>query len=202
MADFAALGSNITEGSVENFFLADFDGEGRELEALQFPNFNSQPALLGSVPDPLLKAFTQTVHGFWAQLIRATNDSALCTGGRACESSLIPLNHTFVVPGGRFREQCEPKVFGLKFKFIGRHLDYWDSFWIVEGLIQSELYDVANATLQNFMDEIEHIGFIPNGGRIYCKYGCAVRFFCSILIYIHTVNRFKSITASDVYPCL
>ena len=52
--------------------------------------------------------------------------------------------------GGRFREQY-----------------YWDSFWIVEGLLESELYDIVNATLHNFMDELEHIGFIPNGGRIY-----------------------------------
>lgn len=47
--------------------------------------------------------------------------------------------------------------------------DYWDSYWILVGLIESELLDVANATLQNFMDEIETLGFIPNGGRIYCK---------------------------------
>ena len=52
--------------------------------------------------------------------------------------------------GGRFREQY-----------------YWDSFWIVEGLLESELYNIANATLQNFMDELDTIGFIPNGGRIY-----------------------------------
>ena len=52
--------------------------------------------------------------------------------------------------GGRFREQY-----------------YWDSFWIVEGLLESELYDIVNATLHNFMDELELIGFIPNGGRIY-----------------------------------
>ena len=45
--------------------------------------------------------------------------------------------------------------------------DYWDSFWIIEGLIQSELYDIVNSTLQNFMDELERFGFIPNGGRIY-----------------------------------
>jgi alpha,alpha-trehalase len=48
--------------------------------------------------------------------------------------------------------------------------DYWDSFWIIEGLIQSELYSIVNSTLQNFMDEIELFGFIPNGGRIYCVY--------------------------------
>ena len=47
--------------------------------------------------------------------------------------------------------------------------DYWDSYWIVRGLLKSELFSVANDTLQNFMDELEHIGFIPNGGRIYCR---------------------------------
>lgn len=45
--------------------------------------------------------------------------------------------------------------------------DYWDSKFILEGLLKSELYSVANSTLQNFMDEIEQFGFIPNGGRIY-----------------------------------
>lgn len=39
----------------------------------------------------------------------------------------------------------------------------------MEGLIQSELFDVAADTLQNFMDELDKYGFIPNGGRIYCK---------------------------------
>ncbi|KAH9952387.1 Six-hairpin glycosidase-like protein [Lactifluus volemus] len=92
------------------------------------------------------EAFAQVVHGYWTQLIRGTNSSALCDGVK-CVSTLIPLNHTFVVPGGRFH--------------------YWDSFWIIEGLIQSQLFDIANDTLQNFMDEIETFGYIPNGGRIY-----------------------------------
>lgn len=47
--------------------------------------------------------------------------------------------------------------------------DYWDSYWIIQGLFQSELYETVNTTLQNFMDEIEDFGFIPNGGRIYCE---------------------------------
>ncbi len=48
-------------------------------------------------------------------------------------------------------------------------IDYWDSYWIIQGLIESELFSTVNDTLQNFMDEIENFGFIPNGGRIYCK---------------------------------
>lgn len=151
LADFAALPGNttLTEGAVVAFVEADFAGEGQELMAVPLPGFKTAPAFLGNVSDPLLKAFSQAVHGFWNQLVRGTNASTLCTGG-ACESSLIPLNHTFVVPGGRFREQY-----------------YWDSFWIVEGLLESELFSIVNDTLQNFMDEIERFGFIPNGGRIY-----------------------------------
>lgn len=150
LADFQNISSGTTYGEVVKFLNSDFKGEGLELEALTLTNFNANPSFLNNVSDPLVKAFSQTVHSFWTQLIRETNSSTLCGSSGDCESSLIPLNHTFVVPGGRFREQY-----------------YWDSFWIVEGLIESELFDIANDTLQNFMDELDTIGFIPNGGRIY-----------------------------------
>ncbi|KAH9040254.1 glycoside hydrolase family 37 protein [Lactarius hengduanensis] len=147
---FAPINStNTTEGAVLDFVDSNFRGEGLELEAQALPNFNANPPFLNNVADPLLRAFSQVVHGYWTQLIRGTNSSTLCDG-KTCESTIIPLNHTFVVPGGRFREQY-----------------YWDSFWIIEGLIQSQLFDIAKETLENFMDEIERFGFIPNGGRIY-----------------------------------
>ncbi|KAI0298093.1 glycoside hydrolase [Multifurca ochricompacta] len=150
LAAFAAINAtNATEGAVLSFVDNNFRGEGLELEAQALPSFNANPPFLNNVTDPLLRGFAQIVHSYWTQLIRGTNSSTLCDG-KSCESTLIPLNHTFVVPGGRFREQY-----------------YWDSFWIIEGLIQSQLFDVAKETLQNFMDEIELFGFIPNGGRIY-----------------------------------
>ncbi|KAI5988333.1 glycoside hydrolase family 37 protein [Pisolithus albus] len=153
LADFASFNlSTVTEGDLVNFVENDFLGEGLELEAAELTNFNANPAFLSNVTDPLLNAFAQIVNGYWTQLARSTNQSALCddyTNG-ACESTLIPLNHTFIIPGGRFREQY-----------------YWDSYWIIQGLLKSELYSIVNATLQNFMDEIDDFGFIPNGGRTY-----------------------------------
>ncbi|PIL35118.1 hypothetical protein GSI_02906 [Ganoderma sinense ZZ0214-1] len=149
----AISNSTGTEGDIVNFLDDNFRGEGLELEAVTLSNFNDSPASLNNISDPIVKAFSQTVHGYWTQLTRNTNQSALCPEGTesgSCESTLIPLNHTFVVPGGRFREQY-----------------YWDSYWIVQGLIKSELYDVVKETLENFMDELENFGFIPNGGRIY-----------------------------------
>ncbi|KAF5315219.1 hypothetical protein D9619_007257 [Psilocybe cf. subviscida] len=150
LADFQNISSSTTFGQVVNFVENDFAGEGLELEALKLPGFKDSPAFLNNVTNTLPKAFAQTVHGFWTSLARSTNSSTLCGNSGKCESSLIPLNHTFVVPGGRFRE-----------------IYYWDSFWIVEGLIESELFTVVNDTLQNFMDQLDQFGFIPNGGRIY-----------------------------------
>jgi len=170
LAAFAPINStNATEGAVLNFVVNNFRGEGLELEAQALPNFNANPPFLNNVTDPVLRSFSRIVHAYWTQLIRGTNSSALCDG-KTCESTLIPLNHTFVVPGGRFREQCNRFSFHvpLSINLTSKSPDYWDSFWILEGLIQSQLLDIAKDTLENFMDEIETYGFIPNGGRIYC----------------------------------
>ncbi|CAL1713673.1 unnamed protein product [Somion occarium] len=167
--------SSLNVGSIVNFVDTDFRGEGLELEPVALANFNAQPTFLNNVTDPLLKGWSQVVHGYWTQLIRATNRSALCptgSSGGPCESSLIPLNHTFVVPGGRFREQY-----------------YWDSYWIVLGLLKSELFGIVNDTLQNFMDELEHIGFIPNGGRVYYLNRSQPPLFISMLAaYVEASN--------------
>lgn len=42
-----------------------------------------------------------------------------------------------------------------------------DSFWILEGLLRSELYDYARDLVTNFMDLLDLYGFLPNGGRKY-----------------------------------
>ncbi|KAF5380644.1 hypothetical protein D9757_007005 [Collybiopsis confluens] len=132
--------SNITEGDVAQFVNSNFKGEGLELEALILPNFPQNPSFLGNVTDSLVQAFAQTVHTYWSLLIRAANTSAL----QALLNSFAREFHSLNLPGGRFREQY-----------------YWDSFWIVEGLLLSELYDIVNSTLQNFMDELEIMGLFP-----------------------------------------
>jgi alpha,alpha-trehalase len=102
LTDFQSVGSNGTYGEIVNFVDNDFRGEGQELEALTLSNLNQNPAFLNNVTSsPILKAFAQTVNSFWTLLIRGTNDSVICPEGAQapCESSLIPLNHTFVVPG-------------------------------------------------------------------------------------------------------
>lgn len=64
--------------------------------------------------------------------------------------SIIHLNHPMIVPGGRFNEYY-----------------YWDSYWIIKGLLVSQMTDTAKGMLQNFGALVKRYGFIPNGGRIY-----------------------------------
>jgi alpha,alpha-trehalase len=99
LSDFRNISQSATYGQIINFVETDFTGEGQELEAVSLSNFNPNPPFLNNVTATLPKAFVQTVHGYWTQLIRSTNASALCGSSGKCESSLIPLNHTFVIPG-------------------------------------------------------------------------------------------------------
>lgn len=52
--------------------------------------------------------------------------------------------------GGRFRE-----------------FYYWDSYWIIKGLLLSEMRSTAMGMISNFLEIVDRFGFIPNGGRIY-----------------------------------
>jgi alpha,alpha-trehalase len=52
--------------------------------------------------------------------------------------SLLYVPHPFVIPGGRFRE-----------------FYYWDSFWILKGLLFSEMYDTARGTILNLIYIVE-----------------------------------------------
>ncbi|MGN6087113.1 alpha,alpha-trehalase TreA [Trinickia sp.] len=65
-------------------------------------------------------------------------------------SSLLPLPAPYVVPGGRFDE-----------------IYYWDSYFIMLGLVASGRYDLAQDELKNFAALIDRYGHIPNGNRTY-----------------------------------
>ncbi|ODO11102.1 hypothetical protein I350_01704 [Cryptococcus amylolentus CBS 6273] len=141
--------SHVTVGDIQTFVENNFKGEGLELSQVELQNFTDSPAFLDNVTDPLFQAWAKIVHGYWTLLARETNQSALCSESEegGCESSLIPLNHTIIVPGGRYRE-----------------IYYWDSY---ASLLKSELYEYAWALLSNFMDLIDTYGYLPNGGRKY-----------------------------------
>lgn len=65
-------------------------------------------------------------------------------------SSLIPLPHPYIVPGGRFRE-----------------IYYWDSYFTMLGLAACGRLGLIQSMVENFAYLIGKIGFVPNGNRSY-----------------------------------
>ena len=66
------------------------------------------------------------------------------------ESSLIPLPHPYIVPGGRFME-----------------IFYWDSYFTMLGLQVSKRIDMIQNMVDNFSYLVDKLGYIPNGNRTY-----------------------------------
>src|SRR3954469_16463140 len=81
------------------------------------------------------------IEALWPVLTRALDEEV--TG-----SSLLPLPHRYLVPGGRFRE-----------------IYYWDSYFTLQGLAAHR--DLALDMLANFAHLIDRYGHIPNGNRTY-----------------------------------
>jgi alpha,alpha-trehalase len=65
-------------------------------------------------------------------------------------SSLLPLPRPYVVPGGRFREMY-----------------YWDSYFTMLGLVQSDRQALVQDMVDDFAYLIDTYGHVPNGARTY-----------------------------------
>ena len=104
------------------------------------------PAFLEHLKHQDAREWGLDLHRRWKSLARKFNHDNLC---KMCYSS-IPLPHPFMIPGGRFREMY-----------------YWDSNWIVRGLLVSGMTKSAKMMLENLAFLTEKYGFVPNGARIY-----------------------------------
>lgn len=84
------------------------------------------------------------IQGMWQQLLRTPDDET--------NSSLIPLPHAYIVPGGRFRE-----------------IYYWDTYFTALGLCEDGHYSLVLDMFKNFQYLIHNNGCIPNGNRDYYR---------------------------------
>lgn len=147
LAAFHDLPENASLSDLHKFLNENFDPPGSELDYPNPEDWKDNIELFNNIHDPDLLEFSKEIHCKWKNLIRVVNFSRLCEG---CVSSHLNLKFPFVVPGGRFRE-----------------FYYWDTFWILEGLLISEMWQTAKGVLLNFFEIVDQFGYIPNGSRIY-----------------------------------
>lgn len=129
------------------FLKNNFYDAGKDTVKADPTDWIAQPAYLSKIVDSNLAKFAKDLNARWKDLLRKFDPNQICQN---CKTSAILTKNPFVVPGGRFIEYY-----------------YWDSYWIIESLLISEMNQTAKNMIQNFLDIVADNGFVPNGARIY-----------------------------------
>lgn len=144
---FKALPDNPSKDQVFKFVKDNFLPAGDDLGEWSPPDWRENPEFIDRIKDANLRDFASKLNELWKKLGRKISDEARQNPAR---SSLILVKNPFIVPGGRFREYY-----------------YWDSYWVVDGLLVCGMKDTVKGMIDNFMQLVKTYGFVPNGGRIY-----------------------------------
>lgn len=102
---------------------------------------------------------------------------------RTPTSSLIPLPHSYIVPGGRFRE-----------------IYYWDSYFTMLGLLADGETELFQNMTRNFAHLLRAVGRIPNGNRDYYRGRSQPPFFSHMISLWQT--EFGTESALQFLPAL
>lgn len=121
--------------------------DGDELEEWVPPDFTETPSILNRIKDTNYKSWASGLNHVWKTLARKVKEDVKKNPDRY---SLIYVPNGFVIPGGRFRE-----------------LYYWDTYWIVNGLLLCDMKVTARGVIDNIISLVNEVGFMPNGGRVY-----------------------------------
>ncbi|KAL5287276.1 TREH family protein [Megaselia abdita] len=136
-----------TPEQVLDFVKSSFSDRGSEFQPFTPPDWKENPRFLDLIKDPALRQWGADLNSLWHILGRKMIDDVKENPDKY---SIIYVPNHVIVPGGRFLE-----------------FYYWDSYWIVRGLLYSEMYATAKGMLENFLHIVNTFGLIPNGGRIY-----------------------------------
>uniref|UniRef100_A0A665VZT1 Trehalase n=1 Tax=Echeneis naucrates TaxID=173247 RepID=A0A665VZT1_ECHNA len=139
--------ATVLPAELQEFLSVYFEKPGTEFESWTPPDWQDKPKFLGGIADQKLRDWAEKIHHLWKSLGRKIH---VGVKDHPELYSQIYTPHPVVVPGGRFRE-----------------LYYWDSYWVINGLLLSEMTDTAHGMIENFVYLVNRHGFIPNGGRIY-----------------------------------
>jgi len=121
--------------------------DGDELEDWTPTDFTESPSITNRIKDNNYKQWALGLNQVWKTLARKVKDDVRLHPDRY---SLIWVPNGFAIPGGRFRE-----------------LYYWDTYWIVNGMLLCDMPKTARGVIDNIASLVEQFGFMPNGGRVY-----------------------------------
>lgn len=112
-----------TKDEIQEWVESNFDPRGSEFEAWIPDDFKKDPEILNKINDKALQKFAQDLNGIWLDLGRKMKKDVKDNNELY---SIIYVDNPVIVPGGRFLE-----------------FYYWDSYWIIRGLLLSEMVHVS-----------------------------------------------------------
>uniref|UniRef100_A0A914ZPB4 Trehalase n=1 Tax=Parascaris univalens TaxID=6257 RepID=A0A914ZPB4_PARUN len=116
--------------AVRSFVEENFGTEGDDLSECAngtMSDWVDDPEYLISIDDNEMRRFALEIHALWKKLCRTIKNEVKEYPQRY---SLLYVPNEFIIPGGRFRE-----------------LYYWDSYWVVKGLIASGNFSTLSVSL-------------------------------------------------------
>ncbi|KAL0268857.1 UNVERIFIED_CONTAM: hypothetical protein PYX00_010664 [Menopon gallinae] len=128
-------------------FVNDYFEDGNELEAWIPPDWMPHPKFVDNIKDPNYRKWALELNNLWTNLTRKMR---IDVKNNPDQYSIVYVPNGLVIPGGRFTE-----------------FYYWDTYWIIRGLLLSEMYETVRGILLNFLSMVSQYGFVPNGGRVY-----------------------------------
>lgn len=133
---------NISTFVLDNFY------DDYEYDRWYPPDYiNKSPIFDGMVNDSNYREWAHMLNQMWNSLSRKIRDDVKINQEFY---SLLWVPNGFITPGGRFGE-----------------LYYWDTYWIVNGLLVCNMTTTARGIIDNMVVLVNQFGYIPNGGRIY-----------------------------------
>lgn len=112
-----------TKDELQVWLEENFDERGSEFEQWLPDDFKKNPEILNKINDKELRNFAQDLNGIWLELGRKMKKDV---ADNPELYSIIYVENPVIVPGGRFLE-----------------FYYWDSYWIIRGLLLTEMTNVS-----------------------------------------------------------
>lgn len=112
-----------TRAQVKDWVESNFSERGNEFVDWIPDDWVREPSFLGKIKDNALREWASDLNSFWIKLGRKMKEDVQVNENLY---SIIHVPNPLMVPGGRFLE-----------------IYYWDSYWIVRGLLHCQMFSVS-----------------------------------------------------------
>ncbi|KAM3321517.1 hypothetical protein P3S67_002668 [Capsicum chacoense] len=142
------VNGSVLKNDLDGFIGKYLGGADEDLVYVEPVDYVAEPeGFLPKVKNTEVRAWALEVHSLWKNLSRKVSDHVL---EKPEFYTLLPLKNPVIILGSRFRE-----------------VYYWDSYWMIRGLLASKMYETAKGVVTNLISLIDQFGYVLNGAPAY-----------------------------------